>query len=152
MGIYRSLSELREDAREMAEKAIAELRDNGIDHIVLETYRPQGVQDAYYAQGRYSYDVIKDLRQKEGLPPISHEEAKRKVTQTKKSKHTERIAIDIVPVLSNGTIPWNIKDASTAALWMSIAEVMKKHGFEWGGDWAPKDRWGIGWDPAHYEI
>ena len=152
MGIYRSLNELRDDVRLKATGAIEEMTKKGIPYLVLETYRPQDVQDAYYAQGRYSYDIVCELRAKSGLPAISREEASRKITQTKKSKHTERVAIDIVPVLSNGTIPWAIKDASIAAIWMSIAEVMKKHGFEWGGDWDPKDRWGIGWDPAHYEI
>ena len=152
MGICKDFNKLKPEFREKLQKALKELDDKGIAYTVLETYRDQEVQDAYYAQGRYSYDIVCELRAKSGLPAISREEASRKITQTKKSKHTDGLAADIVPVLSNGRIPWNIKDASTAALWLSIAEVMKKHDLDWGGDWKPKNKWGIGWDPAHYEI
>jgi len=152
MPLCRDIRELLPEVQEKVYAAIEELNAKNIAFIVLETYREQSVQDAYYAQGREQLDVVNKLRFRAGLRPITEEENKRIITKTKRSYHTRRKAVDIVPTLSNGTIPWYIKDATVAAIWMSLADVMKKHGFEWGGDWNPKDKWGIGWDPAHYQV
>ena len=152
MGLYRGFDKLKPEFLMRLKAGLIELDRKGISYAILETYRYQEVQDAYYAQGRESLDIVNQKRIEAGLSPLAKEEDNYIITKTRHSKHTDGLAADIVPVLSNGRIPWNIKDASTAAVWLSIAEVMKKHGFEWGGDWKPKNKWGIGWDPAHYEI
>ncbi len=144
MPLHRELDELLPEVRVKVYSAIEELNRKSIAFLVLETYREQAVQDAYYAQGREPLEVVNDLRLRAALRPLTEKENQHIITKTR--------AIDIVPVLSSGNIPWNIKDASTAALWLSLAEVMKANGFEWGGDWDPKDKWGIGWDPSHYQA
>lgn len=152
MALHRELDELIPEVRVKVYSAIEELNKKGISFLVLETYREQAVQDAYYAQGREPLEVVNDLRLKAALRPLTEKENQHIITKTRKSFHTTRRAIDIVPVLSSGNIPWHIKDASIAALWMSLSEVMKANGFEWGGDWDPKDTWGIGWDYSHYQA
>lgn len=152
MGICKDFNKLKPEFKEKLQSALKELDEKGIAYTVLETYRDQKVQDAYYAQGRASIEEINKLREIAGLPQITYADSRLRITKTRHSKHTDGIAADIVPVLSNGRIPWLIRDASTAALWLSLAEVIKKHGLTWGGDWEPKNEWGIGWDPAHYEI
>lgn len=151
MPLHKEIHELLPEVQEMLEKAISELKEKDIRFSILETYREQVVQDAYYSQGRKPIDEVNYLREKAGLIPIGIND-NYIITKTKNSYHTLRRAVDLVPVLSNGRIPWIIKDASTAALWMHIGDIMKKYGFEWGGDWNPKNEWGIGWDPAHYQI
>lgn len=152
MPLCRDLKELLPEVQGKVYSAIKELNSKGIAFIVLETYRDQMVQDAYYAQGRESLEVVNALRFKAGLRPLTDRENQQIITKAKYSYHTKRRAIDIVPTLSSGNIPWNIRDASTAALWLSLAEVMKANGFEWGGDWEPKNEWGIGWDYSHYQV
>ena len=152
MGIYRGFDKLKPEFLMRLQAGLNELDRKGITYAIIETYRDQKVQDAYYAQGRASFEEINKLREIAGLPQITYADSRLRITKTRHSKHTDGIAADIVPVLSNGRIPWLIKDASTAALWLSLAEVIKKHGLTWGGDWEPKNKWGIGWDPAHYEI
>ena len=152
MPLHRELDELIPEVRIKVETALMDLQRKGIAYLILETYREQAVQDAYYAQGREPLEVVNTLRAQASLRPLTEKENQYIVTKTRKSFHTSRRAIDIVPVLSSGNIPWNIKDASTAALWLSLAEVMKANGFEWGGDWDPKDKWEIGWDSSHYQA
>jgi hypothetical protein len=152
MPLHRELDKLIPEVRIKVETALMDLQRKGIAYLILETYREQAVQDAYYAQGREPLEVVNALRAQASLRPLTEKENQYIVTKTRKSFHTSRRAIDIVPVLSSGNIPWNIKDASTAALWLSLAEVMKANGFEWGGDWDPKDKWGIGWDSSHYQA
>lgn len=152
MPLHRGIEELLPEVQEKVYEAIEELNEKSIAFVVLETYREQAVQDAYYAQGREPLEVVNDLRLKAALRPLTEKENQHIITKTRKSFHTTRRAIDIVPVLSSGNIPWHIKDASIAALWMSLSEVMKANCFEWGGDWDPKDSWGIGWDYSHYQA
>ena len=152
MGICKDFNKLKPEFREKLQKALKELDEKRIAYAIIETYRDQEVQDAYYAQGRESLDIVNQKRIDAGLSVIDEYQNRHIITKARHSKHTDGLAADIVPVLSNGRIPWTIRDASTAALWLSISEVMKKHGLTWGGDWDPKNDWSIGWDPAHYEI
>lgn len=152
MGICKDFNKLKPEFLMRLQNGLNELDRKGITYAIIETYRSQEVQDAYYAQGRESLDIVNQKRIEAGISIIDEHQNRHIITKARYSKHTEGLAADIVPVLSNGRIPWLIRDASTAALWLSIAEVLKKHGLDWGGDWAPKNEWGIGWDPAHYEI
>ena len=152
MGIYRGFDKLKPEFLMRLQAGLNELDRKGIAYAIIETYRSQEVQDAYYAQGRESLDIVNQKRIEAGLSVIDEYQNRQMITKTRHSKHTDGLAADIVPVLSRGRIPWLIRDASTAALWLSISEVLKKHGLTWGGDWEPKNLWGIGWDPAHYEI
>jgi hypothetical protein len=147
-----SVDELSGIAKTLAYEFIDRLRMKGIEYQIRETYRPQIIQDAYYAQGREPLEKVNDLRARAGLYLLGAEEGKRIITKAKTSKHTERMAIDIVPVLSTGKIPWVVKDATVAAIWLELGELGESVGFEWGGRWTPLDAWGLGWDLPHYQV
>lgn len=103
----KDLAELDPKFRSQIEAALAEAAGDGLDPVVIETYRPQERQDELYAQGRT----------KPG----------NKVTWTRHSKHTLRLAADVCPRVS-GVIAWNSRELFDA--WGAIAE---KHGLIWGG-------------------
>jgi hypothetical protein len=152
MPLHKDVTELLPEIQGKVYSAIEELNAKRIAFLIMETYREQAVQDSYYAQGRESLQVVNNLRVSAGLRSITDDDNKQIITKAKNSLHTLRRAIDIVPVSSSGDVPWNVEDSSTADLWINLATVMKDNGFEWGGDWDPKDKWGIGWDSSHYQI
>ena len=71
----RDLSELLPEVKKGAELFLEECKKQGLNVLITETYRPQARQDWLYEQGRTR--------------------AGKKVTWTKKSKHTSRRAFDI---------------------------------------------------------
>lgn len=130
---------------------IAHLEKEKIKYKILETRRSPAVQEAYYAQGRENYARVCSLRDLAGLPKISEADAQRIITWTKKSRHIDGMAIDIVPII-DGKIPWNVKDAETAEAWFRIGRIGEFYGLEWGGRWSPFDKFKIGRDGPHYEL
>ena len=136
-------------AKKKVETFIATLEAHGYVYSVLETLRTQLVQDAYFAQGRESYEVICIYRERAGLYKINEIEAKRIITGEKYSMHQSGLAADIVPVI-NGKVPWDY--SRYIELWMAFGILGKEAGLIWGGDWAPLLPCGIGWDPPHYEA
>jgi peptidoglycan L-alanyl-D-glutamate endopeptidase CwlK len=140
---------LAPEARKYFEGFIKKLDNQGFRYSVLETLRTVEVQEAYYAQGRRPLEEINELRKKAGLYLLGEEEAKRIVTKTLESVHLTGKAADIVPVI-DGKIPWNIT-TENAELWLAFGRLGQESGLEWGGSWAPLDRFGIGWDAPHYQ-
>jgi hypothetical protein len=136
--------------RPLFETFLTLLDKNGLRYSVLETLRTQETQDAYYAQGRESLEEINRLRKTAGLYMLGKEEAGRIITRTKHSAHQDGIAADIVPVLDGGGIPWVIT-GDNAELWLTFGRLGLEAKLEWGGTWAPLDRFGIGWDAPHYQ-
>lgn len=134
--------------------ALAELQHAGIQAVVTYTLRTYDEQAALYAQGRRTLDAVNELRKKAGLYEIKeylgkdkkiHSDNEYTVTNcdgrkkseggTGRSPHQTGLAIDVVPDLdpSEKSVPgW---PAPSDPRWSKIAEVFKKHGFEWGGDW-----------------
>ncbi len=47
------------------------------------------------------------------------------------SDHQSGLAVDVVPLQGTRAV-W---PALSDPRWKQISDVMKKHGFEWGGDW-----------------
>jgi hypothetical protein len=136
--------------RPFFEAFLASLDKCGLRYSVLETLRTQEVQDAYYAQGREGLEEINRLRKIAGLYLLGADEAKRIVTNTRRSPHQDGIAADIVPVMNNGKIPWTITEEN-AELWLTFGRLGREAGLEWGGAWTPLDKFGIGWDAPHYQ-
>ena len=136
--------------RPLFETFLTLLDKNGLRYSVLETLRTQETQDAYYAQGRESFEEINRLRSIAGLYPLGREEAGRIITKAKRSAHQDGIAADIVPVLDGGKIPWVITGGN-AELWLTFGRLGREAGLEWGGTWTPLDKFGIGWDAPHYQ-
>jgi peptidoglycan L-alanyl-D-glutamate endopeptidase CwlK len=140
---------LKPEARPYFEGFIGMLEKQGFRYSILETLRTKEAQEAYYAQGRRPLDEINELRKKAGLYLLGEGEGKRIVTKTMESVHLAGLAADIVPVIG-GKIPWNIA-AENAGLWLTFGRLGQEAGLEWGGAWAPLDRFGIGWDAPHYQ-
>jgi hypothetical protein len=148
----RSIGDLDPRIQERAHSFIRELQALGFRYSILETRRSPLVQRAYYAQGREPLNAINKKRADAGLYLLGEAEGKRIITWTRKSLHLDGFALDVVPVNSNGSIPWSIKDATIAARWMALGEVGERHGFEWGGRWTPLNAWGLGRDLPHFQI
>jgi peptidoglycan L-alanyl-D-glutamate endopeptidase CwlK len=85
------------------------------------TLRTDKEQDELYAQGRT----------KPG----------KKVTNAKggQSYHNYGLAFDICLIIDGKVASWDTLkdfDGDKKADWMEVVEIAKKHGWEWGGDWA----------------
>ena len=141
---------LAPEARSRFESFLLKLDQAGLRYSVIETLRTQAVQEAYYAQGRKPLEEINALRKKAGLYLLGEAEGKRIITKTMNSVHLAGRAADIVPVV-DGKIPWNIASRETADLWLAFGRLGGEAGLEWGGNWAPLAKWGIGWDAPHYQ-
>jgi peptidoglycan L-alanyl-D-glutamate endopeptidase CwlK len=140
---------LRPEARPYFDTFLEKLEARGLRYSVVETLRTLAVQEAYYAQGRKPLAVINALRKEAGLYLLGEAEGKRIVTRTMQSVHLTGRAADIVPVV-DGKIPWVIT-GENAELWLAFGRLGEESGLEWGGSWAPLDKFGIGWDAPHYQ-
>ncbi len=141
MGLIRDIDSLEPVTRAAATKAVEELKAKGISFLVNETLRLRVTQYLYYLQGRAALDVVNLLRQDAGFWPLTASENQKQVTQTLKSKHIDGKALDIAPT-KNGQVWWD----APAEVWQAIADIMKSHGFEWGGDWKEFK------DSPHYQL
>jgi len=138
------------EARPFFKSFLSALDKRGLRYSILQTMRTQLEQDAFYAHGRESLEVINRLRTIAGLSIIGEAEAKKIITYVRYSKHQDGKAGDIVPVL-NGKIPWDITEEN-AGLWLTFGRLGQEAGLRWGGTWEPLDSFGIGWDAQHYEM
>ncbi|MDR2742248.1 MAG: M15 family metallopeptidase [Treponema sp.] len=152
MGIIRNLNALDPAFQPVAAEFITRLKEAGLAYTVVETFRTLAVQKAYYAQGREPLDAVNRMRTLAGLWLIGEAENKKFVTKTMNSVHLDGKALDAAPLLPDGKIPWNITTQVIADLWKRFGEIGISVGLEWGGGWKPLDRWGIGWDPPHYQA
>lgn len=107
----RSLDDLNPLVRHLAQRHIEECKKVGIDLLIYCTYRDNEAQNDLYSQGRTKPGSI--------------------VTNARggDSAHNYRIAYDCVPLV-NGKTAW-----SDTILYKKVAEIGKKLGLEWAGDW-----------------
>lgn len=141
MALIRDINLLEPKTKESCFSALKELESLGIPYYVNETLRKRSVQGCYWLQGRVDLEVVNLFRAEAGLWPLTADENKNQITKTIKSKHIEGKAIDIAPMKSGS--PWW---GAPISEYQKIAEVMKRHGFEWGGDWKDFQ------DSPHYQI
>lgn len=112
--------------RAAVEAAIAECNDatNNLQAMVYETYRSNELQGVYYTRGR-------TVR-----PPNS---TVTNAISNLYSWHGYGLAVDVI----HRTKQWGPGDA----WFQKVAEIFKKHGCKWGGDWKQKDlphfQWGL---------
>ena len=137
------------EARPFFEAFLTALDKQGLRYSIVETLRTIEVQEAYYAQGRKPLEEINELRKKAGLYLLGEAEGKKIITNTMESAHLIGKAADIVPVVDN-KIPWTIT-GENAGLWLTFGQLGKEARLEWGGDWKPFSKFGIGWDAPHYQ-
>jgi peptidoglycan LD-endopeptidase CwlK len=135
------------EVRQAAEAADAELDLLGIKHKSISGLRTDKEQWALWCQGRKDLAGVNETRAAVGWKPISAIENKYTVTRCDgykvKSNHQGGRAIDKVPINDKG---WPVWPGLSDQRWIKIAEIMKKHGFRWGGDWKDFP------DYPHYEY
>ena len=109
----RDINELLPIAQKACRLFLSECEKEGLDVLITETYRSQQRQDELYAQGR----------SKPG----------KKVTWTKNSRHTSRLAWDICKNKKG-------EEYSDSAFFASCGAIAKRLGITWGGNWKTPDR------------
>lgn len=112
----RDISELKPVAQAACNLFLSECKAVGLDIFVTETYRSQARQNYLYEQGRTR--------------------AGQKVTWTKNSRHTSRLAWDIA---------CNKPSLYDEATLKKAGVLAKKLGITWGGDWNTPDM-------PHFEV
>lgn len=144
METCRDIGELNKLVRALIELALADIKRQGVNPLIVETYRSQERQNQLYCQGR----TIAECTSK----GISSQTAKAyctpkagKVTWTLNSIHKSRKAVDVVPQRIVGgkmTAIWNTNDPHTQI----IIKTMKRYGFEAGADWKTTP------DSPHFQV
>lgn len=110
----RKLSDLLPHVQPHAYSWLHKCFERGIDVIVTCTYRTQEEQDELWERGR----------SKPG----------NKVTWTRNSKHTERVAIDFA-IVKDGKAVWDVKadiNENDIADYTEVGKVAEEEGFQWG--------------------
>jgi len=130
----RDFKKLNGIVKAMLELALEDIRKQGVNPLVVETYRSQERQNYLYCQGRTVAECTsKGISQYFAETYCNHKAAK--VTWTLNSVHKGRKAVDVVPQrIVNGkmTAIWNTKDPQTQI----IIKTMERYGFEAGANWA----------------
>lgn len=117
----RKIEDLQPELQRIYHLFADKMEAAGIDFIVTCTARTQAEQDALYAQGRT-------------LPG-------RKVTWTRRSRHTGGRAFDIV-IMENGKPDWDVSNRK----WEEAGLIGQSVGLEWGGGWLTSK------DFPHFEL
>lgn len=122
----RDINELNPLAQVLLNLALDEIKKNGINPLLVETYRPQERQNYLYCMGRNVEECVtkgisKSFAQK--YCTLS----KGKVTWTTNSVHKDRNAVDLIPQ-RNGKAIWNSKDKET----VKLISIMEKYGWQAG--------------------
>ena len=115
----RDINELSSVAKKACTLFLEECKKAGVDIFITETYRSQARQNYLYEQGR--------------------SRPGQKVTWTKSSNHTGRMAWDIAV-----NPPKNLYDEATLK---KAGAIAKKLGIEWGGTWSKANL-----DMPHFEV
>lgn len=123
----RDIKQLNILAQTLLTLALADIKKQSINPLVVETYRSQERQKWLYAQGR------------------TRALDKPKVTWTLNSIHSLKNAVDIVPqrkIDGEWTAIWNSRDKETLA----IIKTLIRYGFEAGANWTKNV------DSPHFQI
>ena len=115
----RDINELSSVAKKACSLFLDECKKANIDIFITETYRSQARQNYLYEQGRTR--------------------SGQKVTWTRSSNHTSRMAWDIAV-----NPPKNLYDEATLK---KAGAIAKKLGIEWGGTWAKANL-----DMPHFQV
>lgn len=110
--------------REAVIAALADCHAAGLDAYVYEAYRSPELQALYYARGR---TVIPPTQ------PVTNAHS------NLYSWHGYGLAVDVI----SASRDWGVTRAWRAAQ----ADIFKRHGLKWGGDWKMQDlphfQWGL---------
>jgi peptidoglycan L-alanyl-D-glutamate endopeptidase CwlK len=136
----RDIKKLNALCQTLLNLALNEIKKNGINPLVVETYRSQERQNYLFCKGRTVDEcVVKGIKKVFAITHCTLSQGK--ITWTLKSEHKNKNATDIVPV-RNGKAVWNSKDVETK----KIIAIMEKYGFEAGANWKSSP------DSPHFQI
>lgn len=136
----RDTNKLNDLVRVQLKLALAELKKQGVNPLVVETLRTKERQYTLYGQGR-----TKAQCKVAGVPVKYAAPNFKKVTWTLNSIHITGFAVDVVPqrkVNGKMTAIWNVKDSDT----QKIIATMIKYGFEAGANWNNNP------DSPHFQV
>ena len=144
LDISNDTKKLNNLVKAMLDIAIFEIKEQGVNPLIVETFRTQERQNYLYCQGRNIKEVklkgiSKTFAEMYCNPSIAQ------VTWTLTSVHEKGKAVDIVPqrkVDGKLTAIWNVKDKQTKI----IIKTMQKYGFEAGANWINNP------DSPHYQV
>jgi peptidoglycan L-alanyl-D-glutamate endopeptidase CwlK len=128
------LKELNKLVRVMLELALDDVKSQGVNPLVVETYRPQVRQNYLYCQGHTIAECVAKGINKSFAEAYCPAKIVSHPTKTVNSVHTSRKAVDVVPqrmVNKKMTAIWDINDPQTQI----IIKTMQKYGFEAGANW-----------------
>lgn len=113
--------------------------------FLTEVYRSPDLQRAYYAQGREKIAIVNSLRRAVDLSPITEDENRRKVTNSKpgQSKH-QRLPSEAIDI-------WFAKGKQLVddpRLWAQLSKLIREFDPEivWGGHFKTVV------DKPHFEV
>lgn len=147
----RDINELNPIVKVMLEHGLKKARANGVNPLVVETFRYPERQRWLYCKGRTVAEcVAKGIDREFATKWVTYFKEKKiggPVTWTLDSIHLQRKAVDVIPQrMVNGkmTAIWahSSKDADSKKL----VEAMKTFGFEAGDEWKKNI------DTPHYQV
>lgn len=136
----KDTTELNVLVQAMLELAIADIKNQGVNPLIVETYRSQERQNYLYCQGRTMAECTAKGINSTFAKAYCNPQAN-KVTWTLNSVHKSRKAVDIIPQ-RDGKAIWNTRDSQTQI----IIKTMQKYGFEAGANWSSSP------DSPHFQV
>lgn len=146
----RSLSDLHPRLAVLAQQHLDLCAASGVRLLIYCTWRSPQEQEALYAQGRLPLDIVNAMRAEVGLGAIGDAENGYTVTRrrsgsmhnhTASSGRPAALAYDCCPLDDAGHPDWS----GGGPRWKLVADVGKRLGLVWGGDWPQRDR-------PHFEL
>ena len=123
----RKIEDLDQHCQDAARKTLDaltaddELRNSGVaGWLIVETRRELATQMAYFARGRMAPEHVRMMYDAAGLKQkLTDKETQTAITTTLKSRHLSGLAMDIVPVNTDGYAWWD----APSRVWMRIAAI-----------------------------
>ena len=140
----RDIDRLNPLVKVMLELAIADIKNQGVNPLIVETYRSQERQNYLYCQGRTVVACTSKGISKAFAAKYCNSSAKQ-VTWTLNSIHIQKKAVDVVPQRKVNRVMaaiWNTQDRETKI----IINTMAKYGFEPGVNWTSNP------DSPHFQV
>lgn len=147
------MSILHPEVQNAANRLILLSKEQGINIVIINTFRTEALQSAIYSQGRKSLDYVNKLRQKAELDLITEKDNKwaTNAKQAKLSYHGYGLAFDIAIIKEDSTVETinkKIDWSSDSVLpWLTVGRLSKQiNGLEWGGTFSASP------DLSHYQM
>lgn len=142
--MIKDIKELNCLVQVMLYLALEDIKKQGVNPLIVETYRSQSRQNELFCKGRSVAECVK-MGITKAVAEKYCDQKVGKVTWTLNSVHKSRKAVDVVPQrLVGGKMKaiWNTKDKQTQI----IIKTMRRYGFEAGANWVTTP------DSPHFQV